>query len=82
MKFQDFWIRILPKNFTLKVFCVASTPDPLNRVEKQRNYEEFMVDELEQHDRRRNLVFKGVSQVQNEKVIEITLSLQGNLMLI
>ena len=45
-----------------------------NDLKKQRNNEELNVDELEQYDRRQNLIFEGVPQFQNENVTEIILS--------
>ena len=41
--------------------------------------EELKVDELEQYDRRQNLIFEGVPQFQNENVTEIILSLASKL---
>ena len=53
-----------------------------NDLKKQTNNEELKVDELERFDRRQNLVFEGVPQIQNEKVIEIIFPWQVKLMLI
>ena len=50
-----------------------------NNLKKQRNNEELKADELEQYDRRQNLIFEGVPQFQNENVTEITLSLASKL---
>ena len=50
-----------------------------NDLKKQRNSEELKADELEQHDRRQNLISKGVPQFQNENVTEIILSLASKL---
>ena len=50
-----------------------------NDLKKQRNNEELKVDELEQYDRRQNLIFEGVPQFQNENVTEIILSLASKL---
>ena len=50
-----------------------------NDLKKQRNNEELKVDELEQYNRRQNLIFEGVPQFQNENVTEIILSLASKL---
>ena len=50
-----------------------------NDLKKQRNNEEPKVDELEQYDRRQNLIFEGVPKFQNENVTEIILSLASKL---
>ena len=50
-----------------------------NDLKKQRNNEELKVHELEQYDRRQNLIFEGVPQFQNENVTEIILSLASKL---
>ena len=50
-----------------------------NDLKKQRNNEELKVDELEQYDRRQNLIFEGVPQFQNENVTEIIWSLANKL---
>ena len=42
-----------------------------NDLKKQRNNEKLKVHELEQYDRRQNLIFEGVPQFQNESVTEI-----------
>ena len=44
-----------------------------------KNNEELKVNELEQYDRRQNLIFEGVPQFQNENVTEIILSLASKL---
>ena len=53
-----------------------------NDLKKQTNNEELKVDEVERFDRRQNLVFQGVPQVQNKKVTEIIFPWQVKLMLI
>ena len=50
-----------------------------NDLKKQRNNEELKVDELEQYDRRQNLIFEGVPQFQNENVTEIMLTVASKL---
>ena len=48
-------------------------------LKKQRNNEELKVAELEQYDRRQNLIFEGIPHFQNTNITEIILSLASKL---